>query len=325
MWDFSIGKTISVVLATWPFVLFRMIVYFGITLAYIVATGTGAGIGYGIGHVTGDVDSPAGFAVWGGLAGFGIVAFALYWIREYILYIVKAGHVAVMVHVLEGRAIPGGQGQIAYARELVERRFLEANGLFVLDQLVKGVIGAISAILGGIAALLPIPGLQGLLGFARTVVDFSLSYVDEIVLGYVIREDNDHSWATAQRGLILYAQNGRTIVKNAVWLSIMMWALALLIFFAMLTPAAALLYAMPGQLSGWSFVAAIVFAWALMASVLEPMAIAALLQVYFKAIEGQTPNPEWDARLTEASRHFRELKEKAMASFAPTTRPAPPA
>ena len=315
MWDFSVGRTIGIVLRTWPFVLFRMVVYFAITMAYILATGAGAGIGYGVGHILTDPAGPVGIAFWGGVVGFVLVTLALYWIREYILYILKAGHVAVMVQLIEGRDIPGGQGQIAYARAIVEERFLEANALFVLDQLVKGVIGAISGILGTFAAFLPIPGLQGLIGFINSIVRMSLTYVDEVVLGYNIRIASNSPWETAQRGLVLYAQNARTIVKNAVWLSLMMWALTAVIFLFMLTPAAGILYLMPGQLAGWSFVMAIVFAWAFKAAFLEPFAIAALMQVYFKAIEGQTPNPEWDERLTSVSRQFREIKDKALASL----------
>ena len=111
----------------------------------------------------------------------------LYWIREYILYIVKAGHIAVMVHLIDGQDVPGGQGQIAYARAVVTERFAEANVLFVLDQLVKGAIRAITGLIGGIAAFLPIPGLSGLVSFINTVIRMSLTYVDEIILGYNIR------------------------------------------------------------------------------------------------------------------------------------------
>ena len=90
--------------------------------------------------------------------GFGLVSLVLYWMREYILYMVKAGHIAVMVHLIDGRDVPDGQGQIAYARQVVTERFAEANMLFVLDQLIKGAIGAITGLIGGIAAFLPIPG-----------------------------------------------------------------------------------------------------------------------------------------------------------------------
>ena len=72
---------------------------------------------------------------------------------------------------------------------------------------------------------------------------------------------------------------------------------------------------MPGELAGWSFVLAIVFAWAIKAALVEPFCIAALMEVYFRTIEGQAPDPEWDRRLAEASRQFRELKDRALGAF----------
>jgi hypothetical protein len=280
-----------------------------------MATGTGASVGYGVGHISTDPDGPLSFALWGGVVGFGIVSIVVYWIREYILYVVKAGHIAVMVHLIDGRDVPGGQGQIAYARQVVAERFAEANILFVMDQLVKGAIRAITGLIGGIAAFLPIPGLQGLVSFINTVIRLSLTYVDEIILGYNIRLNSRNPFETARQGVVLYAQNGTTLVKNAVWLALIMWVLAFLVFLVMLAPAAAMIYWMPGALSGWSFVLAIILAWAVKSALLEPFCIAALMQVYFKVIAGQVPNPDWDGRLSEASKYFRELKDKAMASF----------
>ncbi len=70
----------------------------------------------------------------------------------------------------------------------------------------------------------------------------------------------------------------------------------------------------PGSTSRvWSYSAfAFIFAWALRAAILEPLAIASLMQVFFKTIEGQTPDPEWKERLSSASsRKFRELAAKA--------------
>ena len=312
MWDFDIGRTLGIMARTWPFIALRLVVYFGITVAYIVATGAGAGVGYGVGHIS---DDPGAYAVWGGVAGFGLVSIVVYWLREYILYIVKAGHIAVMVHLIDGREVPGGQGQIDYAREVVTARFAEANVLFVVDQLIKGVVRVITGLIGGVANLLPIPGLQGLARFVNTVVRISLTYVDEIILGYNIRTGSRTPFESARQGVVLYAQNGTRMVKNAVWLAVFMWLLAFAVFLVMLAPAAAILYVMPGQFAGWSFVLAIVFAWAVKAALIEPFAIAALMQVYFRTIEGQVPDPVWDERLAGASRHFRELKDKAVEAF----------
>ncbi len=315
MWDFSISRTLGLMVRTLPFILLRMAVYFCITLAYLLVSGFGAGVGWGVGNIFADPGAEAGFAFWGGLIGFGSVTLILYWIREYILYLVKAGHIAVMVLLIDGKDVPAGQSQLRFAREIVTERFAEANVLFVVDQLVKGAIAAITGLIGGIAAFLPIPGLQGLVRFANTIIRLSLTYVDEIILGYNIRIDSDAPFETARRGVVLYAQNGKTMIRNAVWLAIFMWILSFVIFLFMIAPAAALLYAVTGQVAGWAFLLAIVFAWAVKAALLEPFAIAALMEVYFRTIEGQQPDAEWDRRLTDASKAFRELKDKAMNSL----------
>lgn len=314
MWDFEIGRTLGVVLRTWPFVVLRMLVYFGITVAYVLATGVGAGVGYGVGHILNDPDGPISFGLWGAVSGFGLTSAVLYWLREYILYIVKAGHIAVMVHLIEGREVPGGQSQIGYAREVVTARFGEANVLFVLDQLVKGALRAIAALVGGFAALLPIPGLSAIASFFSAVMRMSLTYVDEIILAYNVRLDSDTPFKTACQGVVLYAQNGKAMVKNALWLSILVWPIAIVVFLSALAPAAALLYYMPGQLAGWSFVLAIIFTWAFNSAFIEPFCIAALMQVYFRRIEGQEPDKQWERRLSETSKQFRELKERAAAA-----------
>ena len=312
MWDFSIGRTIGILLQTLPFILLRMAIYFGITLVFILATGTGAGIGYGVGNLSED---PSGFAVGGGFIGFGLVAGAVYWAREWLLYMVKAAHIAVIVKLIDNAPLPAGQSQVAYGREVVTARFGEANTLFVLDQLIKGAIAAITGLIGGIAAFLPIPGLDALARFANTVIRLSLTYVDEIILGYNIRTNSTNAWDSSRHGLVLYAQNGMKMVKNAVWLSVFLWILAIVVFLLALSPAAAILYFFPGNIAGYAFVIALVFAWAFKAAVLEPFAIAALMSVYFKTIEGQVPDPAWDAKLAGASSKFREIKEKAVSAF----------
>ena len=320
MWDFSISKTLGIMVKTMPFILFRMVIFFGITVAYIFATGAGAGLGYGVGNVFATGEDAAGFAFYGAIFGFGAVSLAVYWIREYILYVVKAGHIAVMVRLIDGEEIPLGQGQISYAKEIVTERFTETSVLFGVDQIIKGLIKVITGLIGGVGMLLPIPGVQGLIGFIKTIVRMSLTYIDEVILGYNMRIDSQNPYQTAQDGIVLYAQNAKVMIKNAVWLSIFLWILSLFVFLFMLAPAAAVLYYFPGSMGGWSFVLALVFAWALKAALLEPFAVAALMSVYFKEIEGQQPNAEWSEKLSSASDKFGELKERA-SSYFPGSKP----
>jgi hypothetical protein len=310
MWDFNIGRSLSLMRQTLPFLVLRCVVYFGIALAYVLMTAFGAGVGWGIGGL-GDEGFQASAALWGGLAGFGLTAGVLYLLREYILYIVKAGHIAAMVQLMQGQSMPDGKNQIQQATAIVKSRFGEANVLFLIDQLIKGVINTITGLVQGVGSLLPIPGLQQLMGVVRAFLRLAVGLIDEVILAYAIYTQSQNPWASARTALILYCQNARAMLRNAAWLTALVYGLSFVLFLALLAPAAALAWFMPGvgSISGVLF--SVVLAWAIKAAVLEPFAVACLLQVYFQTIEGQDPDPSWEARMDQVSSKFVELKEKA--------------
>lgn len=310
MWDFSLSLSFGLMARTAPFLVFRMAVYFGITVALILATGTGVGLGYGVG-LFGDDEFLATSTFWGGAAGFGLTAAVIFFLRDYILYLVKAGHIAVMVELLDGKPIPGGQGQIAYARGVVTERFGQASALFALDQLVRGVINVITGLVGGAMAFLP--GLDRLVAVLRAWLRLAVGLVDEVILAHAIRTRSDNAWEAAHDGLILYAQNARPMLVNAAWLTLFTWLLAGAVFLVMLAPAAAVVWLLPGEGSAGMLIFALAFAWAAKAALIEPFALACLLQVYFKVTQGQVPQPEWRGRLALVSDRFRKLGEQALS------------
>jgi hypothetical protein len=310
MWDFSIGRTFGLMMKTMPFIVFRILVYAGIAIAYVLATGIGAGVGWGIGAF-GDAGFRAGSIFWGGAIGFGLTAGVLYFLREYILYIVKAGHIAVLVKLIDGEQVPEGQNQIGYATDIVRARFVEASVLFAVDQLVKGVLNAITGMVQGVASLLPIPGLSNIVGVVRAFLKIAVGLVDEVILAYAIRTNSTNPWASAQTALVLYAQNYPTMLRNAAWLTVITYGLAFLVFLVMLAPAALVVYLIPGGWSAGGFLFALIFAWAVKAALIEPFAIAASIDVYLKTTAGQSPDPDWDERIGSVSRKFSELKQKA--------------
>lgn len=322
MWDFNFSRAVGLMARTFPYLIFRVIVYGGIAVAYVVVTGFGAGVGYGLGWFGGP-DAQAGFAFWGGLIGFGLTATVIYLLREYLLYTVKAGHIAVLVELMDGKDLPGGQGQVAYGASVVKERFVQSSALFGLDQLVKGVIRAISGFVEGIASVLPIPGLNGLVSLFRAFMKVAVGFVDEVILAHAIRTRSDNAWASAREALVLYGQNYQPMLKNAAFIALFTYIIAILVFLFMLAPAAGLVYLMPGSWSAGGLVFAIIFAWAVKAAVLEPLAITLMMQVYFKVTDGQTPNPEWDAKLSQMSDKFVEIKDKAFEGGQPGGAAAP--
>ena len=313
MWDFRVGGALAMMARTMPFIVLRIAVYFGIAVGYVLLTGTGAGVGYGVGGF-GDEGFQANTTLWGGVMGFGLFGAIMYWAREYILYIVKAGHIAVLVELIDGKPMPDGKSQINYATAVVKERFAQASVLFAIDQLVKGVIGAITGLVRGILSILPIPGAQQLSGILNAFLRVAVGFIDEIILAYAIRTGSTNPWGSSREALVLYGQNYRVMLKNAAWLAIIVYLLSFLVFLLMLAPAALVVYVMPGAWAAGGFVFALLFAWSVKAALLEPFAIACLMQVFFKTIEGQQPDPQWDARLEQMSGKFRKLKARAMGA-----------
>lgn len=308
MWDFNITQAIGLMVRTAPFILLRLAVYIGIALAYMLATALGAGIGYSFGSVG---SAGGGGAFWGGAIGFGLVGAVMYWAREYLLYLVKAGHIAVLVELIDGRGLPAGRGQIDHGTAIVKERFAQASALFALDQLVKGVIRAVTGLASGLLSFLP--GAKQLRDIMRAFLRIAVGFLDEVILAHAIRTGSSNGWESAQEALVLYGQNWKVMLRNAAWLTVITYILGFAMFLLLLGPATYLVYLMPGAWSIGGFVLALLLAWSVKVALFEPFAVACLMQVYFQTIEGQRPDPEWDARLDQMSGQFRKIKARALA------------
>lgn len=311
MWDFSTVRALAMMGRTMPFIVLRAAVYFGIAVGYVLVTGVGAGIGYGLGSFS-DEGFQASSSLWGGAIGFSVFGVVMYWLREYTLYIVKAGHIAVLVELIDGKQLPEGRGQISHATTVVRERFVQASALFALDQLVKGVIHTITGLARGILSILPLPGVRQIMSLLQAFLRIAVGFVDEVILAHAIRARSTDTWRSAREALVLYGQNWKTMLKNAAWLTLFVYGLSFAVFLVVLAPAAAFAYMLPGAWTAGGFVFALLFAWSVKAAFLEPFAIACMMQVYFRTTEGQQIDPEWDARLEQMSSHFRKIKSRIL-------------
>jgi hypothetical protein len=292
----------------------RLAVYIGITIAYVLAVGVGSGIGLLFGKIGGSGGGGAGI---GGLIGFAIVSGVLYWGREYLLYLVKAGHIAVLIELMDGRQVPGGKGQIDHATAIVKQHFATSSLLFGLNQLVRGILRVFNRLTVSIASWLPIPGLDVLVKLIDAVINTSLGYLDQVILAQILRKPNDNPWAIARDSTVLYAQNYKGVLKNAAFLTFIIWGLTLLILALVAAPIAALIGVFHVHAGVWTFALAAIAALGLKAALIDPFAMVALIQVYDKVTAGQTPNPEWAAKLESMSAKFRELTQRAREASTP--------
>lgn len=310
MWDFNIRKALILMMQTWPFLGLRLVVYIGVALGYMLTSGLGAGMGYGVGTLIAS-DMQAGAALWGGLIGFGAFGVFMYWAREYLLYLIKAGHIVALVHLLHDKPLPPEISQMAYASGAVKARFAQASVLFAIDRLIVGVVKALSGLVHDMMTMASLPGAQPLAAVVHAFLRMAVGFVDEVILARTIHADSDNPWSAARDALILYGQNYKRMMKNAAWLALMVYAFSALVFLLMLAPATLLVYLMPGAWSAAAIVFALLLAWSIKVALLEPFAMTCLMDVYFQTIRDQQPDLEWEARLEQMSGKFRTLTEQA--------------
>ncbi len=248
------------------------------------------------------------------LCGFGGL---WYWVRKYILYMVRAAHVAVMTEILINGKLPDGVKQLQYGKDLILENVKDVSILFAIDALVDGILKAFTRTVSTLVDILPLPGIDTLAVAAMRIVDRSLTYIDEAIFSYgLMRREEQTLWASAKDGVILYAQCWKELLK----VSVSIWLIGLVSFFILLV-----LFLIPGLLIGIaigsgflkSAIALIVIttAYVINLAFFEPLALAAMIVTFQEEIEGKVPDPAWEERLNTASSKFNELKRKAEESM----------
>jgi len=92
--------------------------------------------------------------------------------------------------------------------------------LFGIDQLIKGVVNAITGLVQGLLLILPIPSLDKIMSLDRAYLKLAVGLVDEVILAHGIRTHSDNTYSSAKEALVLYGQNAKPILRNAAWLTL---------------------------------------------------------------------------------------------------------
>lgn len=300
--NFHFGEALSILGKTTPYLMIRALIYLilGVVGALLVGLVAFMGKVFGSGGVL--------VVIIGAGLLYGLFRLA----KHYVLYLVNAGHIAVITELIHKGALPEGVNQFEYGKERVTRMFKEVSALFVVDQLVTGIVRAFNRTVAQVANILPIPGLDGLSKVVNTVVDFSLTYVDETILSYNLARENENIWESARRGVILYAQNWKAILTTAAASAVANFVAFILLFAILLIPFGPLAMATKNEMLKFFWLAlAFTLAYGIKLSVFTPFFQTSMILTFTHAIRGQVPNPEWEARLEVASDKFRDLKNRA--------------
>jgi hypothetical protein len=297
----------KVLLQTAPYLALRVVVY--------LVLGIGVGIYLGFVYFLAKLFGGGGFLF---LIGLAVLWGFLRLLKNYFLYMIQAGHVAVVTELIGKGKLPDGVNQITYGKKVVLDLFKQISVLFMVDQLVKGILRAVNRTVLRVAEIFPLPGLESLARLIVTVFNFSVTYVDESILSYNLSRSREGIWESAKRGVVLYAQNWKPILKTAVGLMVINLLAFAVFFLILLIPLGPL--AVMAKSGTWKFfwlVTAAALAFSLKLALINPFSMISMMITFNRTIEGQEPDPEWEATLENTSKKFRQLKEKAMAELKP--------
>lgn len=233
---------------------------------------------------------------------------------RYVFYMIKAAHIAIMAELVtnEKLKLPPGRGQLEYGKNRVQERFGEVNAMFVVDEIVQGVVRAFTRTVYSIARWLPGDTLDTLVKVVNRVITYATSYIDEAILARSFwQEDDVNVWENARDGVVLYAMSWRPILTAAVALMFISYLPSLVVFVVFAAPVGALLYFINAQLAGWTIIFMFILAWFIKVAIGDAFAVAAIISTYHRETQGKTPDPQMAAQLDSVSDKFSDLKNRA--------------
>lgn len=245
------------------------------------------------------------------LIGFGLPAGLFFWLRQYVMYLLKMAHVAVITKLITEGSLPEGINQVQYGKELVTQKFGQTNVMFVLDSLITGVVRAFNSTLDWIADMLPIPGMENIMKVVNTIVNNATTYIDETIFSYNLARNDENVWRSSADGLVYYGQNAKPVLKTAVVSLVLEYVFSFFIFLACLVPALLIAKILPSSVSGFAWIVAIILAYIVRDAVLHPLSLTMVALTFHKNSFNQAINEDVARVMTEVSSKFEELCEKA--------------
>lgn len=301
----QLRNALALTLKTTPILLVRL----GAYLAFWVVALLYLGILFGIGALLANIAEWLGFLV--GLIAVVSVVPIYRLAYKYVFYVIKAAHIAVIAELLEHGQLPPGSSQLQWGREQVQQRFGQVSLMFVVDELVEGIVKAFTRTVFSIVRILP--GSQSrIFELLERLVRNATGYIDEAVMARSFWRRDENIWESAQEGVVLYAMIWRPLLMNAVALMVLSYVpfLAALILFA--APVGFLLNLISSALAAWSIVLVLILAYFVKAALGDAFAMTAMIATYQRETRGLTPDPQMEARLSQVTDQFAELKNRAL-------------
>jgi uncharacterized membrane protein YhaH (DUF805 family) len=243
-----------------------------------------------------------------------VVGVGWFWgtVLRYALHLLACGHVAVLTElIVRGQVGNGIESMLSYGKRVVLGRFGEANILFGMNMMVRGILNTFHRTLDWIDQMIPIPGLESLSSLVTMILRAATRYLDKVILSYNLARNDGNSWVGAREGLVYYAQNAKPILMTSIWIVILERVLTAVLWLLLLAPAAAITVMLPTSVreSGGivTVLIAILLAGTLRSAFIKPLFLIMIMVRFHALAENQPINQAWDDRLAAVSDKFSTL------------------
>jgi len=300
----QLGTAFNLLMRTLPIILVRLGVTIAFWLVALIYLGVTGGVAWLIGQAISIVGVILFFVAIAAMVPLYNLAY------RYVFFMIKAAHIAVVSELLVRGNLPDGTNQLSWGKERVTERFGETNVMFVVDELVNGVVTAFTRTVYSVASWLP-GDLRSVVRILNQIIRFAMNYIDEAILARSFYSNHDNVWANARDGLVLYGMTWKPILKTAVALMALSYVPFIVVFLVFSAPLGLLLSLISTTIAGWSLLITLLLAWMVKVAVGDAFAMIAIVAVYQRETDGLEPDPQMAARLESVSSKFVELKKKA--------------
>jgi len=232
-------------------------------------------------------------------------------IRKYILYLIKAGHIAVLAELIQKGELPKGKGMIGFGFEKVKATFVTTSIFWVIDELISAIVNGISNFIRRIGRWIPVQAVQTIFNLIANIVAVFLSFIDEAILSYIFIYPEKDPWKGARDGLVLYFKSWKPLLMSSVIIVLLNYVVTIALFFILLgltTPIAALL---PFVIKDAPFIIALIIAGWVKIALLDQFTLVLMVTTYQNSIKGLEADSETMEKLEQLVPKFKEITAKA--------------
>jgi hypothetical protein len=257
-----------------------------------------------------------GFKVFGNGAAVGVLLLVWYVLvqainfalKNYLTYMLKAGHVAVMEYAVTNGSLP--ENQFQYGFDKVKSRFVSANVFWGLDKAVAAAVKQLQKGVDTIGNLIKkMPGGNFIVIFLNLFVDAALNCVDECCLAWIFHNEGQGAFKSACDGIVIYFQNVKHLLKTALKTTVVA-LLALVVVVAI--PVIGLLAASNHPII-FLFILWVAFKFvaAVKTTFVDSYILASMLTEFTRVAPETELSVDLYGKLSKLSKKFKEMWERA--------------